>query len=156
MTKKIGIMILSVLVIGGFVAFKAYRYQTLPVGCKKSLGISGCFGTNLTKNLKYENAPECLVISHNDCNYATLELNNKCPNEVTLEQKVLEPRYNYLVFTLDEQGKSQIVEPNKENWLKGGVPNPEKNQDIKLIGIYEGKEFYISYTRTKSLCKIGT
>lgn len=108
--------------------------------------MGGCFSKNKTTNLRLSAVPECLQINSNDCSQASLELYNKCENEITLQNDVLSKGYNYRVFTLNSQGKAELLPPVLLSSY------PKDDEKISLLGKYQGKEFGISYTRTKALC----
>lgn len=150
--KKIIVTVVVVGAVGilaiGILGYKADKDFFLPPGCRKSLFLGGCFSTNVTKELRYTNVPSCLEVSNNDCTYASIQLYNTCEGKVTVEGNEIGPNYNYLVFTLNPDGKPQLINTKDRNLPK----NPENDEKIVLTGSYNNKNFEISYTRTRSLC----
>lgn len=118
-------------------------------GCQKQIGFGGCFGKTIIKNLKVKPPIECLEIRANNCNGGVLEVNNFCNKSVSIDGLEIDPNsgYIYLGVKRENDGYSMVYLSDNST-----VYIPEKDEKIEINGSFQGRNFIITFTKTKNLC----
>lgn len=139
------------IVVSFSVSFVLIETLQIPPGCLSKYlkldTIGGCFGKNLVKNLKIEpELPKCIKIVPYECTGAGLMVYNKCNKDLVIHGEKISKGYTYLLFVRARNGSVMRI---KERYY---YPYPKENEFIFVEGRIGGKEFNISYIRTKALC----
>jgi hypothetical protein len=122
-------------------------------GCKKYLGcapMGGCLGKTVIQDLVVEGAPECLIITVNNCNGGVITIQNACEDSLYFEEVSIDPG-EYAILDIEEKNGGGFAGKRISSNFSEFIP--QSDQTITLSGRIGEWKLFISFTKTAPLCK---
>lgn len=121
-------------------------------GCRKTIGfpsMGGCSGKTAIVDLEVTSAPDCMIISVNNCNGGVLNIRNTCTDMITLEEITIDPSGSISLDPVMVDGSLELarVHGNFSDFVPG------EDLRIELTGNFGDDPIQFSFTKTKPLCK---
>jgi len=121
-------------------------------GCRKTIGfpsMGGCSGKTAIVDLEVTSAPNCVIISANNCNGGVLNIRNTCTDTLTLNGVEIDPSdsVNLDAKLVDDAAEWTRAHGNFSDFI------PEEDTRFELTGAIGTDPIQIVFTKTKLLCQ---
>jgi hypothetical protein len=121
-------------------------------GCVESIGfpaMGGCSGKTAIVDLEVTSAPDCVIITVNNCNGGVLNIRNTCTEALTLNGIVIDPSDSISLDAKMVDGSIELT--NAHGNFTDYVPDEDTR--FELEGVMGTDPIQITFTKTKLLCK---
>jgi hypothetical protein len=144
MKRGVILLALAVLAAGGCVK------DSIAPACDRQLPFisGGCYGKAGIKDVIMQPDIPCITLKPNNCNGGVLEVQSGCTEKVHVGDNELAPGESVTVEFVREGGMVKALK------AKGNMAshNPAEDDLVTALGDIGGREFTITYTKTKPQC----